>query len=728
MNSPQGFSILTLRLRNERHVVQARQRARDIAGYLGFDHQEQTRLATATSELARNAFRYATGGAVEFLVQDDTPQLFLISVTDSGPGIPNLDQILRGQYISKTGLGNGILGTKRLMEHFRIVSSSSGTRADAGKSLPLSIPKIGTIHIKQLLSKLSASNNTEPFEEIERQNQELLKALSDLGEQQEILAALNRELEDTNQELEDTNRGVVALYAELDQRATDLRRISDLKTSFISNLSHEFRTPLNSISSLSRMLLNRTDGDLGPEQEKQVTYIQRSASDLAELVNDLLDLAKVEAGKVEVKTKSFTVEGLFSALRGMLRPLLVGNSLDLIFESDPALPSLYTDEGKISQILRNLIANALKFTQQGQVRVTAEAEAGDQIVFRVFDTGIGIASCDLKRIFDEFAQVDGEIQRRVQGTGLGLPLSRRLAELLGGTLEVESEPLVGSTFIARLPMYLDKPQDHHQERVWNVQASGNGQAAGSSSATGPTILFIEDNQETIFVHETSLRKSNYRLVFVGTLEDARAALEQETPALVVLDRLIEKQDCLFYIAEMRTRGFTGPVLVVSVLDEPKPAMDAGATAFLAKPIAHFTLLNMIRELVDGKSSRTILLSDDDEVTRYLLGEALANAGFRILEARNGRDAVRMAEAHRPHAMFLDVVMPGLDGFEVLREIRSNPLIKNLPIIVHSSKALSTTEVASVTRLGAVLYPKAAFGGQGSADRLHQILNTVGINL
>ncbi len=721
MNPARGFSILMLRLRNERHVVQARQRARDIAGLLGFDHQEQTRLATATSELARNAFRYATGGTIEFLVQDDTPQLFLISVTDSGPGISNLDQILRGQYISKTGLGNGILGTKRLMEHFRIVSSSAGTCAEAGKSLPLSMPRVGTNQIKQLLSKLSASNNTDPFEEIERQNQELLKALSELREQQEILSALN-------QKLEDTNRGVVALYAELDQRATDLRRISDLKTSFISNLSHEFRTPLNSISSLSRMLLNRADGDLGPEQEKQVTYIQRSASDLAELVNDLLDLAKVEAGKVEVKPKSFTVEGLFSALRGMLRPLLVGNSLDLIFESDPALQSLYTDEGKISQILRNLIANALKFTQQGQVRVTAKAESGDQIVFRVFDTGIGIASCDLKRIFDEFAQVDGEIQRRVQGTGLGLPLSRRLAELLGGTLEVESEPLVGSTFIARLPMYLGKPQNHQQERLLNVQASGNIQAAGSSPATGPTILFIEDNQETIFVHETSLRKCNYRLVFVGTLEDARAALEQETPALVVLDRLIEQQDCLFYIAEMQSRGFAGPVLVVSVLDEPKPAMDAGATAFLAKPIAHFTLLNMIRELVDGKSSRTILLSDDDEVTRYLLGDALAQAGFRILEARNGRDAVRMAEAHKPHAMFLDVVMPGLDGFEVLREIRSNPLIKNLPIIVHSSKTLSTTEVASVTSLGAVFYPKAAFGGQGSSDKLHQILNTVGIHL
>ena len=300
--------------------------------------------------------------------------------------------------------------------------------------------------------------------------------------------------------------------------------------------------------------------------------------------------------------------------------------------------------------------------------------------------------------------------------------------MLGGTLKVESTPLVGSTFIASLPMHFDKPQDHLQERSGNTLAPENRQATGNLQATGPIILFIEDNPETIFVYETSLRKSNYRLVFVGTLEEARAALEQEAPALVVLDRLLGQQDCLFFIEEIKARGFAGPVLVVSVLDEPKPAMDAGATAFLAKPIDHFTLLNMIRELVDGKSSRTILLSDDDEVTRYLLGDHLARAGFRILEARDGREAVWMAETYMPNAMFLDIVMPGLDGFEVLREIRSNPLIKDLPIIVHSSKVLSITEIALVKSLGSVLYPKAAFGGYDSPGGLHRALNTVGISL
>src|SRR6202020_1080113 len=185
------------------------------------------------------------------------------------------------------------------------------------------------------------------FDEVERQNQELLKTLSELREELDQLAELFRELEDTK-------RGVVALYAELDQNADDLRGVSNLKTSFLSNLSHEFRTPLNSITSLCHLLINRSDGDLSPDQEKQVNFIQRSAAELTELVNDLLDLAKVEAGKTDIKQKHFEVQDLFGALRGMLRPLLTGNSLELIFDADENLPPLYTDEGKVSQILRNL--------------------------------------------------------------------------------------------------------------------------------------------------------------------------------------------------------------------------------------------------------------------------------------------------------------------------------------------------------------------------------------
>lgn len=266
-----------------------------------------------------------------------------------------------------------------------------------------------------------------PLEEVQQQNRELLRTLEELRARQTELAQLNRELEDTN-------RGVVALYAELDERADYLQRASELKTRFLSNMSHEFRTPLNAILSLSRLLLDHSDGELSTEQEKQVTFIQRSAEDLSVLVNDLLDLARVEAGKIVVRAGEFEVSTLFSALRGMLRPMLVGNSVDLVFEDTAGLPVMYTDESKISQILRNFISNALKFTERGEVRVSAAlTEDGQAVLFSVADTGIGIASEDHELIFEEWTQVDSPLQRKAKGTGLGLPLSRKLSELLGGT-------------------------------------------------------------------------------------------------------------------------------------------------------------------------------------------------------------------------------------------------------------------------------------------------------
>jgi signal transduction histidine kinase/CheY-like chemotaxis protein len=685
-------------------VVHARQRARDIAALLGFEHQDQIRLATAASELARNAFRYASNGAVEFSVRSK-PQIFVISVTDSGPGIANLPDILDGKYVSRTGLGKGIFGTKRLMDYFEIDSSPDGTRVQAGKRLPPT-ESVDADRLRRLVSALA--NATDPFDEVERQNQELLKTLAELQEKQDQLAELNRELEDTN-------RGVVALYAELDQNADDLRRVSDLKTSFLSNLSHEFRTPLNSITSLSQLLLDRSDGDLTPEQEKQVVYIQRSAAELSELVNDLLDIAKVEAGKIDVKPRHFEVHDLFGAMRGMLKPLLTGNSLELVFEADSDLPPLYSDEGKVSQILRNLVSNALKFTRRGYVRITAELEGG-LIAFHVADTGIGIAAEDQERIFEEFEQVESELQTRVKGTGLGLPLAKRLTQLLGGTISVESEVGIGSTFHVRLPLR------HDQSQAQPVAPKPDSRL----QATGPAILFIEDNQETSFVHESLLKTSNYRLFFASNVPEARAVMKSSTPDLVALDRFMDGQDCLFYIHEMKANGYAGPVVVISVVDDEKSALGAGADKFLAKPVAPFKLTTTFRELIEGHTSNSVLLVDDDEVTRYLLGEALTKLGYNVLEAQNGREAIQVIGTHSLAAVFLDIIMPDLTGFEVLREIRRNPSTKTTPVVVHTSKDLSEEEASDLTDLGAVIYPKREFSSNEGSERLREVLGIAGI--
>jgi signal transduction histidine kinase len=279
-----------------------------------------------------------------------------------------------------------------------------------------------------------------------------MATLAELRERQEDLMSLTRELEDTN-------RGIVALYAEIEDKAERLRRADEMKSRFLSNTSHELRTPLSSIRALAKLLLDRMDGELSAEQERQVQFIATAANDLSDLVNDLLDLAKIEAGKVEVHRAPVVVDNLFRALKGMLRPLVEGARVELLFEPCDLVEPFDSDEGKISQILRNFISNALKFTEHGSVRVSATLDArSGTIAFAVADTGIGIGAGNLQLIFEEFSQIEHPLQRHSKGTGLGLPLCRKLAYLLGGRVDVESTVGAGSTFTLTLPHRFTPPE------------------------------------------------------------------------------------------------------------------------------------------------------------------------------------------------------------------------------------------------------------------------------
>ena len=255
-------------------------------------------------------------------------------------------------------------------------------------------------------------------------------------------------------ELDETNQGVLALYAELDVQAEQLREASDLKSRFLSYMSHEFRVPLGSILSMTRLLDDELDGPLSQEQHQQVQFISNAARELAEMVDDLLDLAKIEAGRVSISPAWFEMVDLFSALRGMFRPIVEEAGVDLVFEEPEGMPAMYTDDKKVAQILRNFISNALKFTPRGHVRVSAVCE-GRWARFSVTDTGIGIPKDLQDGLFRDFAQIDSPLQRRVRGTGLGLALCRRFAELLGGSVGVRSEVGAGSEFWVRLPLRLD---------------------------------------------------------------------------------------------------------------------------------------------------------------------------------------------------------------------------------------------------------------------------------
>jgi signal transduction histidine kinase/CheY-like chemotaxis protein len=702
--------ILNIALRTERDVVQARQRARELASLLGFDNQDQIRLATATSEIARNAFRYARNGVVQFSVHLESPQLMEVLVQDSGPGITNLETILEGRYKSSTGMGMGILGTKRLMDDFELASDSSGTRACMLKRIPRQARVLTPRMAREIAEQLRHREPDSPYEEIERQNQELLKTLQELRTRQEELSLLNRELEDTN-------RGVVALYAELDERADYLRRASELKTKFLSNVSHEFRTPLNSIISLSRLLMDKLDGDLTSEQEKQVRYIESSARDLQEMVNDLLDLAKVEAGKIRIRTKIFEVQELFSALKGMLKPLLAdNNAVELNFEDPIGLPSLRTDEGKVSQIVRNLISNALKFTPQGRVTVSARPAENNRVLFEVRDTGIGIPPEYHETIFHEFSQVENPLQERHRGTGLGLPLCRNLALLLGGRLWLESEPGQGSTFFVEIPMvYLGEA----------APIEGAKPMPSPEFQRAP-VLIVEDNPEAASLFETYLRNSEFQPIVATDLRQAEGWVARHTPSVVVCDVYMGEDTAWGFIAELRRNLPHVPIILTSAYDATQRALAEGASLFLLKPVERERLLLELRRLTSQTGTRQVLIVDDNEVARYILRELLDPPWLDLSEAKNGIEALASIDEAVPHAVILDLLMPDMSGLEVLRRLRSRFSTENLPVLIYTSKILSEQERAEIESLRASVVRKEDISSRLSAQPFFDWLTSAGV--
>ncbi|MET0332008.1 MAG: ATP-binding protein [Dyella sp.] len=268
------------------------------------------------------------------------------------------------------------------------------------------------------------------------------------------MARLRDEATALRSEIEETNQGVLALYAELDDQADQLRQASDLKSRFLSYMSHEFRTPLGSILSIARLLTDEMDGPLNEEQHKQVRFVSGAARELTEMVDDLLDLAKIEAGRITISPAWFDMLDLFSALRGMFRPIVDVTTADLVFEEPHGIPRLYTDDKKLGQILRNYVSNALKFTQRGEVRVSAVLENPLEVRFSVTDSGVGIPPELLDTLFEDFVQVDSPLQKRFRGTGLGLSLCKRFAGLLGGRVGVESTLGEGSVFYVVIPIAL----------------------------------------------------------------------------------------------------------------------------------------------------------------------------------------------------------------------------------------------------------------------------------
>jgi signal transduction histidine kinase/CheY-like chemotaxis protein len=359
-----------------------------------------------------------------------------------------------------------------------------------------------------------------------------LQALGEVRRRQQEMVALNRELEETNQ-------GVVALYAELDERAERLVDADERKSRFLADMSHELRTPLNSIIALSELLLSG-DSPLVGEQVTQVTFIRRVAEDQLRLVGDLLDIAKIEAGRLELDLVDVSLAEVFVMLLGQLRPLLSDDAVDLRFEFPRTPVLLHTDEGKLMQVLRNLVSNAIKFTLQGEVLVRAEV-IGSAVRFEVRDTGIGIAEKDLERIFDEFVQLPSDRQAHGQGTGLGLPLSRKLVGLLGGSIQVRSTPGTGTSFEVRVPL----------------------RTTHAASLESGDVLVVDDDETARYVVEAHLRNSPWKATTVAGGAAALVAVAERLPDAVILDLGMPDTDGFEVLRRLRAEERTArlPVIV-----------------------------------------------------------------------------------------------------------------------------------------------------------------------
>lgn len=499
-----------LPIRSSRDILTARQRVRDGAAQLGFDHFEQVQIATGISEVGRE-ITACGGGELGMWISETLPRRLVIGAT--------------GIATAEVGpSGAGIAAAHRLLGP-PIDHGLLGWDTTFSRLLPRSSPPE--------LSRILTEAATDPFQELDRQDAELLGLL-------EKVQLRESELESLNRELEETNRGVLALYAELDEKAEAARVASSERSRFLSNVTHELRTPLSSILALCRLLIAKTDVALAAEQVKQIGYIEKSAQDLLDFVSDLLDLAKVEAGKVAVRSAPFEVDEVFAALRGMFRPLSVDATFPIIFES-PAVPTMVTDEYKISQVLRNLISNALRFTEAGEIRVLAVHDPiRDEVVFSVADTGVGIDSGDLDSIFDEFVQVDSRRGRRERSSGLGLPLSRSLAELMGGTLTVESRPGVGSTFKLTVP-----------------RTYGQGAARATLDSGAGYVLVVDDDAISRYVVKEQLQRRGWRVVEAA---DGEIAL-----------RLAREGNCRAIVSDLAMPGMDGYELLNRLGEDPSTA-------------------------------------------------------------------------------------------------------------------------------------------------------------
>ena len=488
------------------------------------------------------------------------------------------------------------------------------------------------------------------------------------------------------------------LYEVQLQTAERLVEVDKLKTQFLANMSHELRTPLNSIIGFSRVILKGIDGPVTDLQEQDLNAIYNSGQHLLSLINDILDLSKIEAGKMELAIEEVDLSDMINSVMSTAVGLTKEKPIELQRDVDSDLPLAHIDRTRIRQVLINLISNAAKFTEEGFIRVSAHKDVntdGSSIIkLTVADSGPGIAPEDQQKLFKPFSQVDASPTRKSGGTGLGLSISRHLVELHGGTLEVQSQLGQGSTFSVSLPL----PE---------LPAADIDLPFGE----GPIILAVDDNRQVISLYERYLGSHNYRVIPLTNPGQAVQLASQLQPFAITLDIMMPSCDGWTILEKLKQNPETRhiPVIICSILEDQEKGFSLGAADYLVKPILEEDLVHAIHRLDSDESIQRVLVVDDDEDDLRLVKKVLDQEGrYTVETALGGQQALSLLEHETPHAIILDLYMPGLDGFSLLETLRANPHTRDIPVIIFTGGDLDEHQRSLLAAAGQAMLQKSLF--------------------